>query len=123
MPVRQPRALPKTSPPWYWPVGVAVIKYSHHDFEIDRPGKDSYRLRKAGAQQMLIASPWRTALITEQPDRQEPELTELLTQLDRTRLDLVLVEGFRHSAFPKSKSTGRRPGNRCCSMKMIRSLL
>ncbi|MFQ5643373.1 MAG: molybdopterin-guanine dinucleotide biosynthesis protein B [Thiogranum sp.] len=80
---------------------VAVIKHSHHDFEIDRPGKDSYRLRKAGARQMLIASPWRSALITEQPDRREPELADLLLQLDRTRLDLVLVEGFRHSAFPK----------------------
>jgi len=80
---------------------VAVIKHSHHDFEIDQPGKDSYRLRKAGACQMLIASPYRTALISEQPAAQEPELHDLLTKLDRDHLDLVLVEGFRHIAFPK----------------------
>jgi len=80
---------------------VGVIKHSHHDFEIDQPGKDSYRLRKAGARQMLIASPYRTALISEQPAAQEPELGDLLTKLDRGHLDLVLVEGFRHIAFPK----------------------
>jgi len=80
---------------------VGIIKHSHHDFEIDQPGKDSHRLRKAGARQMLLASPWRTAWIEETPDRQEPRLEELLRRLDRTSLDLVLVEGFRHVAFPK----------------------
>lgn len=80
---------------------VAVIKHSHHDFDIDQPGKDSYRLRKAGARQMLIASPYRTVLISEHPAVQEPQLEDLLTNLDRAHLDLVLVEGFRHIAFPK----------------------
>jgi len=80
---------------------VAVIKHSHHDFDIDQPGKDSYRLRKAGARQMLIASPYRTALISEQPTVREPELGDLLTNLDRAHLDLILVEGFRHVPFPK----------------------
>lgn len=80
---------------------VAVIKHSHHDFEIDQPGKDSYRLRKAGARQMLIASPYRTALISELSEVQEPELDSLVTKLDRENLDLVLVEGFRNSVFPK----------------------
>ncbi len=82
-------------------VRVGVIKHSHHDFDIDQPGKDSYRLRKAGAQQMLIASPQRSALIEEHTDKHEPQLNELLEQLNREQLDLVLVEGFRHVAFAK----------------------
>lgn len=92
-------------------IRVGVIKHSHHDFEIDQPGKDSYRLRKAGAVQMLIASPHRTALIEENAVPREPELASLLMRLDRDNLDLVLVEGFRHTAFPKIEvhraATGR----------------
>ncbi len=80
---------------------VGMIKHSHHDFEIDTPGKDSYRLRKAGARQMLIASPHRLAWIAEQPQPREPRLAELLERLDLDTLDLVLVEGFRHEPFPK----------------------
>jgi molybdopterin-guanine dinucleotide biosynthesis adapter protein len=82
-------------------IRVGVIKHSHHDFEIDQPGKDSYRLRKAGAVQMLIASPYRSALIEENAAPREPDLSELLTRLDRDTLDLILVEGFRQVAFPK----------------------
>ena len=80
---------------------VGMIKHSHHDFEIDQPGKDSYRLRTAGAQQMLIASPYRTAWIQEQREKREPRLEDLLRKLDRSSLDLVLVEGFRRTVFPK----------------------
>ena len=80
----------------------ALIKHSHHDFEIDVPGKDSYALRKAGAGQILLASPHRRALIIETPDHQDdPRLAELIGLLDPSRADLVLVEGFRHEAFPK----------------------
>jgi len=80
---------------------VGVIKHSHHDFEIDQPGKDSYRLREAGARQMLIASPHRTAWIAENRPPCEPQLDKLMQRLDTNKLDLVLVEGFRHVAFPK----------------------
>lgn len=80
---------------------IALIKHAHHDFDTDQPGKDSYRLRKAGAGQVLLASDRRRVLITELPEPVEPGLGELLAQLDRSRLDLVLVEGFRHLAFPK----------------------
>ncbi len=81
---------------------VAVIKHSHHDFEIDYPGKDSFELRKAGAQQILIASPYRIAHIIEMENLDDaPPLAELLQQLDRSALDLVLVEGYRHENFPK----------------------
>lgn len=80
---------------------VGVIKHAHHDFDIDHPGKDSYALRKAGARQMLIASSRRWALMVEHATQQEPELAQLLTHLDRTTLDLILVEGFKHADFPK----------------------
>lgn len=80
---------------------VGMIKLSHHRFEIDIPGKDSYELRKAGADQVLIASPHRWAMVTEQRVPAEPVLDEMLGRLDQDALDLILVEGFRHEAFPK----------------------
>lgn len=80
---------------------VAMIKHAHHDFDIDQPGKDSYELRQAGAEQMLIASNFRRALMTETPAGTEPQLVELMADLNLDIIDLVLVEGFRHRAFPK----------------------
>ena len=80
---------------------TGVIKHSHHDFRIDVPGKDSDRLRRAGAVQTLIASPWREVWIRERGGDSEPRLDELLARLDRSALDLVLVEGFRHLPFPR----------------------
>jgi molybdopterin-guanine dinucleotide biosynthesis protein MobB len=81
---------------------VGLIKHAHHDFDIDIPGKDSWRLRLAGASQVMVASSKRWALITEHPTRRdEPRLQELLHQLDPALLDLVLVEGFKHEAFAK----------------------
>ena len=81
---------------------VGAIKHTHHRFEIDQPGKDSYRLRAAGAQQLLIASPTRRVLVMETPDQtHDPMLSELLLQFDPSSLDLVLIEGFKHERFPK----------------------
>lgn len=83
-------------------VRVALLKHTHHEFDIDKPGKDSYRLRKAGANQVMVASARRWALITEQPEeRDEPQLRELLPHLDPEQFDLLLVEGFKHEHFPK----------------------
>jgi len=79
---------------------VAVIKHAHHKFDIDIPGKDSYELRKAGAEQMLIASSRLTALMQTRHD-QEPQLSELLPRLDQQQLDLILVEGFKQEVIPK----------------------
>lgn len=79
----------------------AVIKHSHHDFEIDRPGKDSHRLREAGAGQVLLASPHRTFWVQEGDGVSEPGLADLLGHLDLESIDLVLVEGFRHERLPK----------------------
>jgi molybdopterin-guanine dinucleotide biosynthesis protein MobB len=82
-------------------IRIGMVKHAHHEFDIDKPGKDSYRLRKAGAQQMLIASSQRQALMTENTTGQEPRLDELITRLNLDDIDLVLVEGFKHVPFPK----------------------
>ncbi len=79
---------------------IGLLKHAHHDFDIDKPGKDSYRLRKAGATQTLIASRLRHAFITETPDT-EAQFTVLLNQFDHSQLDLILVEGCKNIAFPK----------------------
>lgn len=80
---------------------VAMIKHTHHDFDIDKPGKDSFELRKAGADQVLVASGRRMALMTEFEDSTEPDLAELVNALDLNNVDLVMVEGFRHVPFAK----------------------
>ena len=80
---------------------IAMIKHAHHDFDIDVPGKDSYELRKAGAGQMLIASSRRRALITESETEADPQLEDLVNELNLDAVDLVLVEGFRHVPFDK----------------------
>ncbi len=81
---------------------VGVIKHAHHSFDIDQPGKDSYQLRSAGADQILVASRKRIAMIREiREEAGEPALEEVLHYLDPARLDLVLVEGYKKAAFPK----------------------
>ncbi|MCK4704366.1 MAG: molybdopterin-guanine dinucleotide biosynthesis protein B [Gammaproteobacteria bacterium] len=80
---------------------VALIKHTHHDFDIDKPGKDSFELRKAGANQVLLASDKRSALLTEYDQQKEPDIATLIDKLDLNNLDLVLVEGFRHLPFAK----------------------
>ena len=84
---------------------ISVIKHAHHDFDVDHEGKDSYRLRQAGAVQMMIGSRNRWALMTElarTPNHSnEPNLAHLLAQMDSNLTDLVLAEGFKHEAIPK----------------------
>ncbi|MDD2738468.1 MAG: molybdopterin-guanine dinucleotide biosynthesis protein B [Methylomonas lenta] len=80
---------------------VGLIKHSHHDFEIDYPGKDSYELRAAGASPVMIVSPYRQALITEFQPLLEVHLIDQLAAFPQAALDLILVEGFRHESFPK----------------------
>jgi molybdopterin-guanine dinucleotide biosynthesis adapter protein len=80
---------------------VGVIKHTHHQIEVDRPGKDSYELRKSGADRVLLASSRNWALMADEPEEREPSLPQLLQRLDIRNLDLVLVEGFRHLDFPK----------------------
>jgi molybdopterin-guanine dinucleotide biosynthesis protein B len=80
---------------------IGLIKHSHHDFEIDQPGKDSFRLREAGASPVMLVSKYRRAIITEFSLAEEPRLYDQLKQFDQSELDLILVEGFRDEKFPK----------------------
>lgn len=85
---------------------ISVIKHAHHTFDIDHPGKDSYRLRESGAVQMLLGSRHRWALMTElsrvgDGREQEPELAELLPHIDTSLIDLIVVEGFKNAPIPK----------------------
>ena len=73
-------------------LSVSAVKNAHHGFDMDRPGKDSYRYREAGAQQVLIATTSRWALLSETPKR-TATLDELLSEL--AACDLVIVEGFK----------------------------
>ena len=80
---------------------MGVIKHTHHRFEVDKPGKDSYELRKAGAVEMLVASGKRWALMVDTEDNGDPVLQDMLNRMDQSILDLIIVEGFKHEAFPK----------------------
>ncbi len=80
---------------------IGLIKHSHHNIQIDQPGKDSYRLREAGASPVMLVSSHRRAIITEFEDIKEPVLDEQLLAFDQSHLDLMLVEGFKQSRFPK----------------------
>jgi molybdopterin-guanine dinucleotide biosynthesis protein B len=78
---------------------VALVKHAHHSFDLDQPGKDSYRHRHAGCTEVLVTSSRRWALIHELRGTAEPALAEHLARL--TPCDLVLVEGFKREAIPK----------------------
>jgi molybdopterin-guanine dinucleotide biosynthesis protein B len=78
---------------------VSVIKHAHHGFDIDRPGKDSYRHREAGAMEVLLSCGDRWALMHERREEPEPTLSELIGHL--SPCDLVLIEGFKQEPVPK----------------------
>ena len=80
---------------------VSVIKHAHHNFDLDQPGKDSYEIRKSGAENILISSEKRWALIHENKNNQESSLEDLLNILGNIDSDIILVEGFKKENFPK----------------------
>ena len=82
-------------------IRVAIVKHTHHGLEIDHKGKDSYQLREAGASQIVVGSNERRAVILETPELETASLSAFLSHLDPQRCDIILVEGFRHHAFPK----------------------
>lgn len=90
---------------------VSTVKHAHHMTDVDQPGRDSFRHRAAGAQQVLLASPRRWALMTELRDRPEPPLDDLLAHLDPA--DLILIEGYKAEPHPKVEAyravVGKRP--------------
>jgi len=78
---------------------VNIVKHSHHDIELEPPRKDSARLRLAGAAEVMIASPYRIAIMRELRAAPEPPLAELLARLSPA--DLTLVEGYKWESLPK----------------------
>lgn len=78
---------------------VSLIKHTHHAFDLDQPGKDSWRHRQAGAREVLLAGAQRWALLHENNDQPEPDLDTLCKRL--SPCDLVLVEGYKHEPIPK----------------------
>ncbi|SPH24007.1 Molybdopterin-guanine dinucleotide biosynthesis adapter protein [Defluviimonas aquaemixtae] len=80
-------------------ISVSTVKHAHHAADLDQPGRDSYRHREAGAQEVLVASPIRWALLHELRGAPEPPLGDLLARL--SPVDLVLIEGYKREAHPK----------------------
>jgi len=78
---------------------VSTIKNAYHGFDVDQPGKDSFRHRQAGAQEVIVASSKRWVLMHENNDDEKIRLKDLLKKL--SKVDLVLVEGFKQERHPK----------------------
>ena len=87
---------------------VSSIKHAHHSFDIDHPGRDSYRPRDAGARQVLLASRNRWALMHELRNEDEPSLGDLLKHL--LPVDLVLIEGYKRDRHPKIEAHRKETG-------------
>ena len=87
---------------------VSLIKHAHHEFDVDQPGKDSYRHRHAGCTEVLVSSSKRWALMHELRGAAEPSLDEQLKQL--SPCDLVIVEGYKSAPIPKVE-VHRRDGH------------
>jgi len=88
-------------------LNVSLIKHTHHDFDLDRPGKDSYRHRVAGASEVMLVCDTRWAVMHELRGQPEPSFEEQLARL--SPCDLVLVEGFKYTPIPKLEV--HRPAN------------
>lgn len=78
---------------------ISTIKHAHHSIDLDRPGKDSWRHREAGASEVLLATSRRYILMHELRAEDEPSLADLIARL--TPVDLVIVEGFKGTQLPK----------------------
>ncbi len=80
-------------------LAISTVKHAHHDFDIDRPGKDSYEHRAAGAKEVMVASSVRWALIHEGRGESEPSLDDLVQRM--APVDLILIEGFKSENYEK----------------------
>ncbi len=78
---------------------VSTVKHAHHAFDLDQPGKDTFRHRSAGARQVMLATGSRWVLMSELRDSAEPTLADLLARMDP--VDLVLIEGYKRDSHPK----------------------
>ncbi|WP_407494669.1 molybdopterin-guanine dinucleotide biosynthesis protein B [Pseudooceanicola sp. MF1-13] len=89
-------------------LSVSTVKHTHHSVDLDQPGKDSYRHREAGAQETLVVSGSRWAILHELRDAPEPELPELLSKL--APVDLILVEGYKRGPHPRIEAHRQATG-------------
>ncbi len=80
-------------------LSVSLIKHAHHTFDVDQPGKDSYRHRQAGAAEILVTSSRRWVLMHELRGAHEPSFEDQVKRI--SPVDLLLVEGFKHAPIPK----------------------
>ncbi|HEX2200197.1 MAG TPA: molybdopterin-guanine dinucleotide biosynthesis protein B [Burkholderiales bacterium] len=87
---------------------VSLIKHAHHSFDVDQPGKDSYRHRHAGAAEVMVTSSRRWVLMHELRGAHEPPFDEQVKRL--SPCDLLLVEGFKHAPIPKLEVWRAEPG-------------
>ena len=78
---------------------VSTVKHAHHAFDLDQPGKDTFRHRQAGARQVMLSTGTRWVLMTELRGVEEPELADLLARMDP--VDLILIEGYKRDRHPK----------------------
>jgi molybdopterin-guanine dinucleotide biosynthesis adapter protein len=93
---------------------VSTMKHTHHNFDIDKPGKDSHEHRVAGASQVLITGNKRWALLNENRDQPEPHIEELLARMDD--VDLVLIEGFKRHYHAKLEVFRQSVGKQLIAM-------
>lgn len=98
---------------------VSTVKHAHHSFDVDHPGKDSYRHRAAGAREVLLASRNRFALMHELEGEEEPSLSALLGML--APVDLVLVEGYKRDKHPKIEAHRTETGNPLIADETVRA--
>lgn len=90
-------------------LSVSTVKHAHHTFDVDHPGRDSYRHRSAGAQQVMLSSRNRWALMSELRGDDEPPLSALLQKLDP--VDMILIEGYKRDSHPKVEAYRAETGN------------
>lgn len=98
---------------------VSTVKHAHHSFDVDHPGKDSFRHRAAGAREVLLASRNRFALMHELEGESEPTLDDLLSKL--SPVDLVLVEGYKRDRHPKIEAHRMETGNPLIGDQTVRA--
>lgn len=98
---------------------VSTVKHAHHTFDVDHPGKDSYRHRVAGSREVLLASGKRFALMHELKEEEEPPLEVLLGKL--SAVDLVLVEGYKRDRHPKIEAHRAETGNPLIADETVRA--
>ena len=89
---------------------VGSIKHAHHDFDIDKPGTDSFKHREAGSNQVIISSSKRWAKITENNNKNEKSLDELIQELHS--VDIIIVEGYKKDNHPKIEILSKDLKNR-----------